>query len=355
MKSARSLDLALKAARKHLAVCGNFERYEGIVTLYGMTRLAAGTGDPALLAQTRDWLMPFVRGELNFWHNFPNYLCGGAASAYFLWRGHLPDVRDAVRRYADEILNDAPRAPDGILTRPRDVEKNYVWIDVAFSVGPFLLFTGLALDDDRYIEESFQQVSKMVRLFRDPDNGLLHQGRNFNGPGKISEDHWSRGNGWGAFGLIELARHLPDDHPRKVESLALYRDHVEACARAQNDAGLWHQEMTEPGLSYVETSGSALLLYALGSGLEAGLFGASGSPEEAAHRVRFERGLRGLLAYITDDLDIFHTCRGCLCPGNATKLDYRAHPPVLNDSHAFGPVVLAAGQAHLLGLETVTR
>ncbi|MDR1282077.1 MAG: glycoside hydrolase family 88 protein [Opitutaceae bacterium] len=355
MQSARTLDLALKAARKHLAVCGHFERYEGIVTLYGTARLAAATGDPALIAQAREWLMPFVRGELNFHHNFPNYLCGGAASAWLLWRGHLPEVRDAVRHYADEILHHAPRAPDGILTRPRDAEKNYVWIDVAFSVGPFLLFAGLALDDDRYVEESFRQVSRMVRLFRDPGNGLFHQGRNFNGPGKISEDHWSRGNGWGAFALIELARHLPDDHPCKAESLALYRDHVEACARAQDNDGLWHQEMTEPVNAYVETSGSGLLLYALGSGLEAGLLGGPGSAEAAAHRARFGKGLRGLLAYITDDLDIFHTCRGCLCPGNATRLDYRAHPPILNDSHAFGPVILAAGQAHLLGLETITR
>ncbi|RRJ95290.1 glucuronyl hydrolase [Opitutaceae bacterium TAV4] len=353
MHTAQTLDLALNAARKHLAVCGSFERYPGIVTLHGMARLAAGTNDPAIIAQTRDWLMPFVRGELNFGNNFPNYLCGGAASAYLLWRGHLPEVRDSVRRYADEIINDAPRDPDGILSHPRDTAKNLVWIDVAFAVGPFLLFAGLALDDDRYVEESFQQVSKMVRLFRDPDNGLLHQGRNFNGPGKISEDHWSRGNGWGAFGLIELARYLPDSHPRKAEALALYRDHIEACARAQNDAGLWHQEMTEHSRSYVETSGSALFLYALGSGLEAGLLGAPGTPEANAHRARFEKGLRGLLAYITDDLDIFHTCRGCLCPGNGTKLDYMAHPAVLNDSHAFGPVVLAAGQAHFLGLETI--
>ncbi|AHF90921.1 glucuronyl hydrolase [Opitutaceae bacterium TAV5] len=354
MRSIRSLDLALGAARKHLTICGNFERYEGIVTLYGMARLATGTGDPAIRAQIREWLMPFIRGELRFRTNFPNYLCGGAASAYLLWRGYLPEVRDAVRRYAEEILNHAPRDPDGILTRPRDAAKGLAWIDVAFAVGPFLLFAGLALGDDRYVEESFQQTAKMVRLFRNPDNGLLHQGRNFTGPGSISEDHWSRGNGWGAFALIELARHLPDFHPRKAESLALYRDHVEACARAQDIDGLWHQEMTEP-TSYVETSGSALLLYALGSGLEAGLLALPDTPETNAHRTRFERGMRGLLAYITDDLDIFHTCRGCLCPGAGTKIDYMAQAPVLNDPHAFGPVVLASGQAHLLTIETIVR
>lgn len=354
MHTADTLELALKAARKHLAVRGDFGAYPGIVTLYGIARLAA-LGDPSLVAQAREWLMPFVRGEMSFRHNFPNYLCGGAASAYLLWRGHLPEAREEVRRYADEILHHAPRDPQGILTRPRDPEKHYVWIDVAFAVGPFLLFAGLALNDDRYVEESFQQTAKMVRLLRDPENGLLHQGINFSAPGKISEDHWSRGNGWGAFALVELARYLPSDHPRKAEALALYRDHVEACARVQDDAGLWHQEMTDTSQSYVETSGSALLLYALGSGLEAGLLGTSDSAEYIAHRARFEKGMRGLLAYITDDVDVFHTCRSCLCPGAGTQLDYRAVPPVLNDSHAFGPVVLASGQAHALGLRTLTR
>ncbi len=355
MRTAHTLDLALNAARKHLAVCGSFAGYPGIVTLYGAARLT-GLDDPAILAQAREWLLPFVRGEVTFKANFPNYFCGGAGTAYLLWRGHLPEAREEVRRYAEQILHEAPRDHQGILKMPRDPSRNLVWIDVAFAVTPFLVFAGLALGEERYLEEAFQQTARMVRLLRNPENGLFHQGINFNGPGKISEDHWSRGNGWGAFALIEIARYLPADHPRKAEALALYRDHVEACARFQDEAGLWHQEMTEDGtLSYVETSGSALMLYALGSGLEAGLFGATDSADYVAHRARFEKGMRGLLAYINEDTDIFHTCRPCLCPGTGTKLDYRAMPPVLNDSHAFGPVVLAAGQARLLGLETLAR
>ena len=353
MRTANSLDLALNVARKHLAVCGDFGGYPGIVTLYGIARLTA-LNDPVILDQAREWLLPFVRGEVSFKHSFPNYLCGGAGTAYLLWRGHLPEAREEVCRYAEQILHEAPRDHQGILTLPRDPLKNLVWIDVAFAVTPFLVFAGLALGEERYLEEAFQQTAKMVRLLRNPENGLFHQSANFNGPGNLSEDHWSRGNGWGAFALVEIARHLPADHPRKAESLALYRDHVEACARFQDEAGLWHQEMTEDGtLSYVETSGSALLLYALGSGLEAGLFGAPDSAGYVAHRARFEKGMRGLLAYIGEEADIFHTCRSCLCPGGGTKLDYRAVPPVLNDSHAFGPVVLAAGQARLLGIETI--
>jgi len=103
--------------------------------------------------------------------------------------------------------------------------------------------------------------------------------------------------------------------------------------------------MTEP-TSYVETSGSGLMLYALGLGLEVGIINSSES-------MRFEKGIKGLLAYISEDTDIYHTCQGCLCPGQGTKLEYMATAPVLNDFHAFGPVILAMGQAHFLGIKNI--
>lgn len=348
MKSAVPLDLALQAVHKHLQIHGNLDEYTGIVTLHGLARLAAGTTDPAIIEESRRLLMPFVRGERRFFANFPNYYCGGNASAYLLWQELLPEVEKPVRDYAEEILNDAPRDSDGILSHPRKPGENCVWIDVAFAVTPFLLFAGLALREDKYVEEAFQQTSKMVRLFRNRDNGLLHQSRGFNGPDKFSEDHWSRGNGWGAYALTELAVHLPDDHRRKEEALKLYYDHVSACAGFQDEQGLWHQEMTEMQKSYVETSGSGLLLYAIGAGLKAGVL-------DGSNRLRFENGLRGLLTYISEDTDIYHTCRGCLCPGQGTKLEYMAHPAVVNDPHAFGPVALAMGQAHLLGITKIEQ
>jgi Predicted unsaturated glucuronyl hydrolase involved in regulation of bacterial surface properties, and related proteins len=344
LKTSSTLALALGAARKHHEVHGSLGHYTGIVTLHGMARLAVGTGEAAILGETRRRLEPFVRGEMTFPCNYPNYHCGGNASAYLLWRGLLPEVRDAARRHADQILHEAPRDPDGIVCMPGDPAAHKVWIDSAFAVSPFLLFTGLAFGDERCVEEAFQQTAKMVRLFRDPANGLLHQSKNFRGrlPGNISEDHWSRGNGWGIYALAELACHLPAGHPRKGEAVGLFVEHARACLAVQNAEGLWHQEMTEPN-SYVETSGSGLILYAFGAGLQAGLL-------DAAFRPALEKGLSGMLRYISSDLDIYHTCRGCLCPGSGTRLEYMATPPVVNDPHAFGPVVLSMGQAHLLGI-----
>jgi unsaturated rhamnogalacturonyl hydrolase len=349
MKTAVPKELALRAAHKHLQVHGSYDHYTGVVTLHGLARLAAASGDAGLIQETREAFGPYVRGERTFWANFPNYFCGGNGAAYFFWAGHLPEVEPSLRRYSRQILEEAPRDPDGILSHPKAPEANRIWIDTAFAVCPFLLFSGLALGEDAWVEESFQQVQKMVRVFRDPENGLLHQCRNFTGelPGNLSEDHWSRGNGWGLYALTELACHLPETHPRKAESVALFRDQIQSCLNVQDPNGLWHQEMTEPS-SYVETSGSALILYALGAGLQAGLL-------DPSLRASLEKGLSGLLAYISDEIDIYHTCTGCLSPGRGAKRDYMAKAPVLNDKHAFGPIVLCMGQAHLLDITQIHR
>ncbi len=346
MLSANTLDLAHAAFRKHKAVHGSYDSYRGIVTLHGMARLASETGDTQLLEEARTELMPYVRGERKFKSNFPNYFCGGNATAWLFYKGHLPEAKEAVRRYAEQIMNEAPRDPNGILCHPAKPEEYIIWIDVAFAVTPFLLFAGLALENDDYIEEAYQQTAKMVRTFYIPETGLLIQSHNMRGPGHRSQDHWSRGNGWAAYALCELATYLPEGHPRKADAVKLFTDHVAACAKFQNAQGLWHQEMTEHDFSYVETSGSGLMLYALGVGIASGMIGES-------EKARFEKGLKGMLTYINEDTDIFHTCMGCLSPGQGTKLDYMARPPVVNDSHAFGPVAFSMGQAHFLGIKNI--
>lgn len=347
MQNAQTLTLAEALFDKHVALHPELTHYTGIVSLHGISRLAVIAGEARLQEKALAALAPFVAGERVFPCNFPNYCCGGIGTAYLLERGLLPNAADAVRKYSDAILNDAPRDPDGILSHPAFPGEDRIWIDVAFAVTPFLLFSGLALGEDRYIEEGYQQTAKMVAVFRNQENGLLHQSRNCNGRGRLSEDAWSRGNGWGIYALAELAAYLPANDPRRPAAIALFTDLLNACLAARHHDGLWCQEMTEHR-SYVETSGSALILYALGVALEQGLIGAE-------KREDLQRGLNALLPYITSEHDVHQTCSGCLCPGDGSKLEYMAKAPQVNDRHAFGPLTLALGQAHALGIKTVER
>ncbi|MFW5915275.1 MAG: glycoside hydrolase family 88 protein [Planctomycetota bacterium] len=336
-------DIANRAFDSHLDQHSMLD-YPAILSLHGLSRLAVVAEDEGMIKKGRRHLLPFVQGRRKVTsHNFQNYRCGGNGTAFLLWKRYLEEAKEPVTRYAEQLMHDAPRSPESVFCMPRGPHKGAIWIDVAFAVTPFLLFAGLALECEEYIEEACNQTLTMVDIFRDHDTGLLHQCRDFRGPGLLSEDHWSRGNGWGIFALAELASGLPQAHPRRAEVESCFADLLNACLVHQNDEGLWYQEMTMPE-SYVETSGSGLILYALGVALE----------EEAVSKERktqFVRGLRGYVDYITPQGDVFHTCRGCLCPGEGRKIDYAARAPVRNDQHAFGPVILAFGQAHNLGIE----
>lgn len=329
-----------------------FNYYTGILTLQAQAHFGVARHDPKVIAQVKSHLLPFVRGEVQFKCNFQNYLCGGNGAALLLQRGLLPEAADPVRFYAEELMRDAPRSREGIISNPLPPEPNrnwnreQIWIDAAFAVTPFLLYAGLAWREPTWIEEGFQQTKKMYDLFRAPENGLLHQCRGFSVPDRITEDHWSRGNGWGMIALTELVDALPADHPRRPEAEKMFHDLAEACLRWQNAEGLWHHEMTRPD-SFVETSGSGLILHGLAIGVARGIL-------PAAHRDRVAAGLRGYLRYIEPDGSIQNTCQDCRSPGDGTIAAYLQRKPIHNDRHGFGPVILAFGAgATRLGLETL--
>lgn len=339
-----AIEIAHRAYRKHKAL-HSLAPYTGILSMHGMARLAIITQNEQLLAECRTDLLPFAQGKRDWalsHANFTNYTCGGYASAFLFWQGGLPEAEDAVRHYAEDTVRRAPRDAQGLFCHPRDPSRDKIWIDIAYAVSPFLLFAGLALAEERYVAEAFRQTTGLYATLRDPEIGLLHQCRGFVAPGVLSPDHWSRGNGWCLLALAEFVQYLPEADPRRPDAERLFMDLLGACLGYQNAEGLWHQELSDP-TSYVETSGSGLILYATGVGLERGL--PIAGAEEA-----FRRGLQGYLGYIGEDGSVFHTCQGCLCPGRGTVLDYKARPPVRNDPHAFGPVILAFGQTLRVGL-----
>lgn len=348
-----TLDVARRAYEKHGETC-RWGHYTGIVTLHGMARLGMGlkaqgkVEGEAVLADLRTCLRPFLAGEELFKCNFPNYQVGGNGAAYAWWQGALPEVDGGVfEAEAEALMKDAPRDRNGVFCHPREPGAEIIWIDVAFAVTPFLLFCGLKAGREDWVVEGWEQTRKMVEALRVEETGLVNQAINYRGAGHRTEDHWSRGNGWALLALAELVQYFPETHPERGAVVAMYRSLVEACLRVQDEeSGLWRQEMTMKE-SYFETSGSGLILYALGAGLEAGLW------EGERYREALVRGLRGLLSYVALDGSVHQTCVGCLSPGAGTKEEYSKHAHRMNDPHAFGPLGLAFGQAVRLGIDEV--
>lgn len=344
--------LAFEVFKHYRSIYPEVKHYYGIVANYGLVNLAEIAGaDSDEMRLLKEILATFPNQVAHLSYNFPSYAICGNAKARAVFRG-FSDDKAQIRQYAEEMMT-ATRNGMGIMTSPKKGRSEMPWIDVATAVTPFLLFAGHILGEQKYFDEAVKQTVMMYDLFLDPANGLLHQAQGFcdgYSCAKISEDHWSRGNGWGLFPLAELVQFLPKDHPEYNRVVRYFVSLTEALLPYQSKNGMWRQEITVEayhGLdSYEETSGTGLIAYSMGVGICAGIL----EPKKYLPLLRLAiEGLKTIS--IGENYEIYNSCPGCLCPKDGSIYAYLNHKPTFPDEpHGAGPVIMALAQAHRCGI-----
>ncbi len=332
--------------------------YYGILSMYAAAQSAYVSKDEEWMNQILEmqdrYPFDFEAPDVYFRYNFDNYRVGGMVKPWLLLKGYFNDEhKEEVRKYAEKTLA-APKSSDGILCMPRCPEDEKIWIDVVYAVVPYMLYAGLLLKEDKYIDFAVDQCFKMYDVFMDRSNGLLHQARGFMGDKTtISHDHWSRGNGWGYIGLTELIRYLPKDSKHYAEAVERYIEHTEAMVKYQDHRGLWRQSIAEP-LAWEEESGTGIILYGIGVGIRIGVL------DKEKYMPVLYKGIEGLMEYcINDDYSIDRCCHGCLCTGYTPERKGTIEAylvdvmPRRDDGHAFGPAIMALTEAYRNGIVDV--
>ncbi|WP_135552876.1 glycoside hydrolase family 88 protein [Paenibacillus cymbidii] len=338
---------------EHYEHIDEVKHYYGLLAIFALLQTAEEKQDSALLEKGKAILSRFPERIEHPRYNFPSYTIGGIAKAYALMKGWMPEAATQVREYAEEMLT-APRDRSGIMCYPYEPEKELIWIDVATAVTPYLLYAGLALREQRYIDEAARQTFLMYEEFLDKSNGLLHQCKNWNGAGRYSEDHWSRGNGWGYLPLAELVLRLPRDSAHRAQAERCFTDLSAALLPHQSQRGMWRQEIPFDH-SYEECSGTGLILYGMGVGIRAGLL------DPATYGQAFRRGIEGLNRLcINRDFSTELSCPGCLCPGEGeekgtVKSYVTLKLPCRDERHSFAPLMLALVEAYRNGIYGLLR
>ena len=348
----KNTELAFEIYKHYKSVYPEVKNYYGIIANFGLERLAqiAGT-DTEETTLLKAVLATFPDGVDHPYYNFPSYRVCGIAKARAVLDGICTDEQQ-IRTYADEMMT-ASRNALGIMSAPAPGQHEWVWIDVATAVTPFLLYAGLYFNEQKYLDEAVRQTLLMYDLFLNSSNGLLHQGQGLcrgYTPAKISEDHWSRGNGWGIFPLAELIEHLPKTHPDYNTVVTYFIRHASNLLPYQSENGMWRQEITVEsyhGLdSYEETSGTGLIAYAIGVGIRVGILDKKQYLPVLRHAVE---GLKKVS--IGAHFEIYNSCPGCRCPGDGSIYAYLNHTPTFVDEpHGAGPVIMALAEAHLCGI-----
>ena len=151
-----------------------------------------------------------------------------------------------------------------------------------------------------------------------------------------SKNHWGRGNGWGAAGTTELLQELPPTHPKYNDVLDGYRKQMKGLVDVQKEKGIWMQLLdSKDSRNWEETSGSAMFLFALWTGLKNGWLDADTFLEPA------QKGWEALVGYLQGS-KLTNVAAG-FWPSTGTANDYlnasRGQP---GDSHGTAAFLWAA-------------
>lgn len=170
----------------------------------------------------------------------------------------------------DQFISDGGqfRLSDGSLARQRPQPVS-VWTDDFYMSIPFLAKMGVYTGDHKYWDDAVKQVVQLSGRLFDERVGLYAHGWSENAEGYSPRFYWGRANGWAAMAMTELLAILPADYPGREKVLHLYRSHVCALVELQDASGLWHNMLNKTD-TYLETSASAMFVYAIARGVNEG-------------------------------------------------------------------------------------
>lgn len=280
-----------------------------------------------------------------------------------LWKRYGEErYRKAVLALLSQMA-EHPRTASGSFWHKK-IYPHQVWLDGLYMAGPFLARCAREFSNPALLDDVCAQLLKARDTMRDPGTGLYFHARDeskampWSNPATGLSPHvWGRAVGWLAMALADTLPLLPASHPQRGEILAMFPSLMAAVARAQDDSGLWHQVMDQPGRegNYLETSASAMFAYALLKGLRLGYLVDSDPPglgRAAAAAMGALASQRALL----DGAGRFHLSGICKVAGlggspyrDGSFAYYVNEPVVADDYKGTGPYILALNESLALG------
>jgi unsaturated rhamnogalacturonyl hydrolase len=250
-------------------------------------------------------------------------------------------------------LETHPRTSEGGFWH-KQIYPHQMWLDGAYMALPFCAEFARRFEEPSGLDDVANQIVLIGKHTRDCRTGLFYHGwdesrsQQWADPETGCSAHfWGRAIGWYAMALPDVLDHFPDDHPRRADLLAIFRDLAAALVSVQDGAsGVWYQVLDQNGRdgNYLEASASCMFVYALAKGVRKGYLGAHAL--DAARR-----GYDGILAqFVTvEDSGLINLHRICSVGGLGGKpyrdgsFEYYVREKVLsNDYKGVGAFILAS-------------
>jgi rhamnogalacturonyl hydrolase YesR len=262
--------------------------------------------------------------------------CGALCSAMIkASRGGL--LADTLRPLIDSsmgyISQRQMRLPDGTLARKAPLPHT-LWLDDLYMGVPALAQMGALTGKGSYFDDAVRQVNQFSsRMFVPEKDLFMHGWAEEMDPHPVF--YWARANGWAIAAMAELLTVLPEGHPGRQSVLDTYRAQARGLAACQDKAGLWHQLLDRDD-TYLETSASALYVFAIARGVNRGWLNAN------SYGPMLSLGWNAIARQVNSKGQIENVCIGTGMGFDPAFYAYR--PTSVWAAHGFGPVLLAGAE-----------
>ncbi|MBR4445650.1 MAG: glycoside hydrolase family 88 protein [Solobacterium sp.] len=254
---------------------------------------------------------------------------------------------DTLRRQ----LDDQPRTFEGNFWH-KAIYPNQVWLDGIYMAQPFL-----ALYETNFgtgsCKDTVSQILNVEKKMKDPETGLYYHGYDASRTAfwadpetGCSRNFWLRSLGWFAVAMADLAEILQKEEERNA-LIPVFTDLMASMRKyADEETGMYWQVPNMPHRegNYLETSGSAMMAYAMLKGSRLGIL-------DASYAELGEKTFQGImdkyLTFTDTGLNLGGICLVAgLGPENNRRRDgsyeyYISEPVVENDAKGVAPFVLA--------------
>ena len=246
-----------------------------------------------------------------------------------------------------------PRTKEGNFIH-KAIYHDQIWLDGLFMMQPFYTRYQSTFGGKDY-SDIIKQFKNVRALMYDEKAGLYYHGydssRTLFWADKttgLSKNFWLRSIGWFLVGLADVYGYIEEDHVEDRAAIkAIFTEAIAGILRYQDDeTKMFYQVPNFPKRegNYIETSGSAMVSYALLKGARLGML----DKEFAAKGAEIFNGIvKNKMSAENGDLNLKDICLVAgLGPENNTRRDgsyeyYISEPIVENDAKGVGPFIMA--------------
>lgn len=254
--------------------------YTNGIVFAGMEKIYENTKDSKYLDYTRSWVDKYVdsTGNISPIRSGHSLDIIQPSELLFTLAENSSDPRYKLcATLTRNKYNDFPVNAEGGFWHKTNY-PNQMWLDGTYMGMPFIAeygnkFATKGADRDFCYSTAANQLKLVAKHTMDPKTKLCYHAWSqdksaawANSETGRSPEFWSRAMGWYAMALVDTLEYLPKDSDEYKDLKKILRDVAAGIKKVQDpDTGLWYQVLDKGDQSdnWLETSGSAMFVYAL--------------------------------------------------------------------------------------------